>query len=438
MSPSPTTIRLSVKSVPKNCFIILNAFADDTTVALADAPVDWETNYTAYFTREPKKYYKTVGDNNYAEIGTVRPADWDTKFYNYYEEYQRIVPIAEESAPEFTKGSIFARNDGINVPAIYRALEGVYTVNGYEGLHDLGNYSVKYLTSGGYPTYEYNGNSIVTKMIALAEKRGDCVALIDHTDNEYRQSNIDLVGSIYHTVKNDVSLTQSNGEFAAMFTPWATYNRTTSDRETQADGSSIVVGASSLRGSGSYAYLIALADSIKTNAPWLAIAGAARGVVLNLAEDGLTTIIPNGAADAMQPRSGLSVNAITEIKPYGNVIWGNRTLKNNGENLTATSFLNIRNLVSDVKKIAYRAARKLTYEQNNDVLWINFKAELTPTLDRMLSGYGISGYKFVRDFEHEKAREKATLCAKIVLYPVYPVEDFYITIVLEDDEITVE
>ena len=56
----------------------------------------------------------------------------------------------------------------------------------------------------------------------------------------------------------------------------------------------------------------------------------------------------------------------------------------------------------------------------------------------MLSGYGISGYKIVRDTEHEKASEKATVCAKIILYPVYPVEDFYITIVLKDDEISVE
>ena len=56
----------------------------------------------------------------------------------------------------------------------------------------------------------------------------------------------------------------------------------------------------------------------------------------------------------------------------------------------------------------------------------------------MQSGYGISGYKIVRDTEHEKATEKATLCFKILLYPVYAVEDFYVTVVLTDDEVSVQ
>lgn len=441
------------------CVLYERVNGDTVYEELKAEPADWTKNYQSYYTDvESKeridavsapefvagKYFKevqTVVDSeitvDYEALDT-KPADWDTRFFNYFEDVARKANVSGAQAPEFDSAKFYTVNDGINLVSIYKALEGVYSVDGYDGLQDLGNYSVKYLTSGGYPTYEYNGNSIVTKMIALAEKRGDCVAFIDHTDNQYRQNNIDLPGSVYYAVKNDTSLS-GNTEFATMFTPHATYNRTTVDHETTSDNKSTEIpGNTSLRGSGTFAYLVALADSIKTNAPWLAVAGATRGVVLNLAQDGITTVIPNGAADAMQPRVGVSVNAITDIKPYGNVIWGNRTLKTNGENLTATSFLNIRNLVSDVKKICYRTARKLTYEQNNDILWINFKAEIAPTLDKMLSGYGISGYKFVRDIEHEKANEKATLCAKIVLYPVYPVEDFYITIVLEDDEISVE
>ena len=214
-----------------------------------------------------------------------------------------------------------------------------------------------------------------------------------------------------------------------MFTPWATYSRITTDSNND---------QATFRAPGSYAYLLALADSIKTNANWLAIAGATRGGVKNLFE--MNTVIPNGVADAMQPRDAISVNAITNIKPYGYTIWGNRTLKNNAEqgNLVATSFLNIRNLVSDVKKTCYRVARKLTFEQDTDVLWINFKSEIAKLLDRMKSGYGISGYKIIRDASHERAKDKATLCAKVILYPTYAVEDFYITIVLKDDEVSVD
>ena len=52
------------------------------------------------------------------------------------------------------------------------------------------------------------------------------------------------------------------------------------------------------------------------------------------------------------------------MSPFGLRIWGNRTLfDNSGKgNLTASSFLNIRNLCSDIKKTVWTAARTLTFE----------------------------------------------------------------------------
>ena len=372
------------------------------------------------------------------------PDNWAT---TYWKDYYTLIEVTENVpgvisgtqvvAPDLASfkanKTIYTAHRGIDLVNIYTALEGVYDAGAQEGLADKGNFSIKYLTSGGYPVYEYNDNSVVAKMKTLAETRGDCVAIIDHTDNLYRESNVALAGSLYKTVSEDVSL-QEGGEYATMFTPWATYVRTTTDK----DSEGVALKSKAFRMPASFAYLTSLADSIQTNASWLAVAGATRGIVGNLASGGMTTDIPNGAADTMQPRQGIAINAITNIKPYGYTIWGNRTLKKNAENLTATSFLNIRNLVSDVKKTCYRAARALTFEQNTEVLWVNFKSKIAPTLDRMLSGYGISGYKIVRDTEHEKAAEKATICAKVILYPVYAVEDFYITIVLKDDEISVE
>lgn len=376
------------------------------------------------------------------------PSDWSTSYWKeYYECVDEIIevptyksstePVVESAPPyQFVEAKVMSMYEsvqGIDIESVYTALEGIYDSDSEDGLADKGNYSIKYLTSGGYPVYEYNSNSIVNRMISLAEKRGDCVAIVDHTDNQFREANVALTGSLYKTVNDDITF-QTGGEYATMFTPWATYLRTTTDK----DSEGLAVKSSSFRMPASFAYLMSLADSIQTNAAWLAVAGASRGVVGNLAPGGMTTDIPNGAADKMQPRQGIAVNAITNIKPYGYTIWGNRTLKKNAENLTATSFLNIRNLVSDVKKTCYRAARGLTFEQNTEVLWVNFKSKIAPTLDRMLSGYGISGYKIIRDTQHEKAAEKATICAKVILYPVYAVEDFYITIVLKDDEITVE
>ena len=400
--------------------------------------------------------------DNPGKIFTVKPDDWEENYSKYYYTsttgfsgigYHRFMAHtgSEELFPEikylvdppgdgedYYATNAFIKVSGqdlINVKYMYDALEKVYDVSNKFGIVDRGNYSVKYLTSGGYPTFEYSSsnlstNTLVKKMLAMAEKRGDCVALIDHTDYINRELNPNKYGSLYNCLSN-ASVSFGNGDFGAMFTPWATYNRITTD-----DLQSGEKGTSAFRAPASFAYLTSLADSIKTNANWLAIAGVTRGKVLNVGK--MTTIIPNTVADVMQPRQGMSVNAITNIKPYGYTIWGNRTLKQNAENLVATSFLNVRNLVSDVKKVCYRVARSLTFEQDTDVLWINFKSGIQPTLDKMLTGYGISGYKIVRDNAHPGAAEKATICARVILYPTYAVEDFYITVVLKDDEVTVE
>lgn len=439
-------------------------------VALKSKPEDFETNYTNYYFYSSKSTYQPASlaylypnsvpewrEESYTHLGDdeefegdnyVIQKDLDDRNVTWEEYYKQCYTLSPVRAGEYNQflnpfrepedGVYYTyttNDDLVSISTMYNALEEVFDSSNEFGIVDRGNYSVKYLTSGGYPVFEYSSdpdstNTIVTKMLKMAEKRGDCVALIDHTDYINRELNPNKAGSLYKAVA-DAETVWGNGDFGAMFTPWAIYNRISSDTlESKAKGTS------AFRAPASFAYLTSLADSIKTNANWLAIAGVTRGKVLNVGN--MTNKIPNTVADAMQPRTGMSINAITNIKPYGQTIWGNRTLKNNAENLVATSFLNIRNLVSDVKKSCYKAARSITFEQDTEVLWVNFKSLISPLLDRMVSGYGISGYKIVRDVTHPKAKEKATVCARIILYPTYAVEDFYITVVLKDAEVTVE
>lgn len=405
----------------------------DTFVVITEQPADWgnvSSKKGFYYLSNEMKPEDYTGSE--AVSGTKYiPHAWIVGYKQGVMtslEYTNVVGVdignGQQVAPTWDPSQIYRIvSNGIDIKTMYDALQSIYAITD-SGLSDKGNYSIKYLTSGGYPTYEYSSNSLVTQMIALAKERGDCVAFIDHTDNPYRNQNIDQPGSLYYAVRNDLTF-QTDGEFATMFTPWAIYNRTTTDSGTT---------DSTIRMAGSFAYFLSLADSITVNPNWLAIAGVARGLVQNLASGGMTTNIPNGAADAMEPRDGIAINPITNIKPYGYTIWGNRTLKKNAVNLTATSFLNIRNLVSDIKKEVYRTARKLTFEQNNDVLWVNFKAEVSPLLERMLHGYGISSYKLQLDTQHPRFNERATLCVKIIISPIEPVEDFYVTIIMQDDE----
>lgn len=434
---------------------IVTPDADDATKfeVVSEEPSNWGISTVSFYTlSEPIEPIVAVVDGespNVAPVekGTVIPSgtefiphSWIVGYSQGIQtvtEFSQVQPInpgtSSEMAPTWDPNQIYRLvSDGINIETVYDALSSIYAITD-SGLSDKGNYSIKYLTSGGYPTYEYSQNALVTQMMNLCVERGDCVAFIDHTDNPYRNQNIDQPGSLYYAVKNDLTF-QTSGEFATMFTPWATYNRTTTDLDDQmrtADGYDPTI-----RMPGSFAYFLSLGDSLTINPNWLAIAGVARGLVQNLASGGMTTNIPNGTADKMSPRDALSINPITNIKPYGYTIWGNRTLKNNATegNLTATSFLNVRNLVSDIKKEVYRTARKLTFEQNSDVLWVNFKAEVSPLLDRMLHGYGISSYKLQLDTTHPRFNEKATLCVKIIISPIEPVEDFYVSIIMQDDE----
>ena len=64
------------------------------------------------------------------------------------------------------------------------------------------------------------------------------------------------------------------------------------------------------------------------------------------------------------------------------------------------------------------------FEQNTDILWINFLALVTPLLDQMVSGYGITNYKIIK----LPPSDRTKINVKIRIYPIYAVESFDITL----------
>ena len=286
-----------------------------------------------------------------------------------------------------------------------------------------------------------DNTSIVAKMLFVAATRGDCVALIDHTNNPKRSLIAGNQTSVYYAVSDAESPYKiaSNGSFGAMFTPWYVPAYITSSKPStnaMINGTS----ASNIKWNPdamppSFAYLMSLADSVKNNPSWYSVAGVTRGVVPNLVQLNIATRLTNAIADSYQKDDEISINPITNIRPYGYTIWGNRTLKNNQSfgGLTATSFLNIRNMVSDIKKQAYVAAMSCLFEQNTDILWLNFKSIVEPVLEQMTSGYGINGYKVIR----EPSDNPTKIIATIRVYPVYAVESFEITVELSNDTVSV-
>ena len=286
-----------------------------------------------------------------------------------------------------------------------------------EGLADKSKYDVRFLTSGAFEhSMDGSEEGLVddgtnNDMMQCAQLRGDAVALCDHPQSLTTSAQI----------KAYVGTVGEQGTFGAMFTPWANFAE----------------GGQTITLPGSYSFLISYAVSTRSNPTWFAVAGATRGVVPGL----ISTTASFGSYDinVLQGRStdetnldtneGVAINPICFIRPFGTLIWGNRTLKNNVETTTALSFLNVRNLVSELKKVLYRTARGLTFEPNSDVLWVNFSSLIYPVLDRMLTGNGISGYKLIKQATPAKARLKAS----IRIVPIEAVEDFELSVVLEDE-----
>jgi hypothetical protein len=289
------------------------------------------------------------------------------------------------------------------------------------GLADKSKYDIRFLTAGAFEHSNTNSEDEIFDdgtnllMMQCAKLRGDAVALCDHPSTLTTSADI----------KAYAGTVGEEGTFGAMFSPWAKF----------------LEGGEEITLPGSYSFLAAYAVSSLNNPSWFAVAGAARGVVPGL----VGTVATFGSYDIniLQGRStdendldtneGVAINPICFVRPFGTLIWGNRTMKDNEGGTTALSFLNVRNLVSELKKVLYRTARGLTFEQNSDVLWIKFTSLLYPVLDRMLSGNGIASYRIIKQATPAKARLKAS----IRIFPIEAVEDFELSVVLEDESTTV-
>lgn len=296
-----------------------------------------------------------------------------------------------------------------------------------EEFKDKNTYNIKFITSGAYENFEYiepavpvslddESLAIHEVLTNLAVARGDAIALLemkkDFIDNK------DLIDTVSSFYVND------NYKYAACFYPWCSFS--TSARK----GVAVQMPAC-------FAYLMAYANSVKTNANWLAASGVTRGAIPSM----IKPLYEVGESlmhflQGDDNQANIRINPIMNTGAYGYRIWGNRVVSPTSAILESqyTDFLNIRILMCDIKKQVYHAAMRTTFEPNDDIVWINFKALANTLLDKMKSGRGISWYKWIK----EKADNKATIKATLTIRPIEAVESFDINVVLSNEEIELQ
>ena len=300
-------------------------------------------------------------------------------------------------------------------------------------LKDKSLFDIRFLTSGIDVVNNAN-------LIGVANERQDCIALINLDET--------AAGFDYKVATIRKEFEKNSSVYAAGFTPWFYSEHPTLikgvENLTEVASKPSTEEAEKVAIPAAYGYLFAYGRMLANNAAeWQAVAGPERGIIPELSDVCYTYSYEDveilqarakdklAALDDAADNVGVAINPIAWVRPNGYILYGNRTLKENDakKKTTAQSFLNIRNGVNAIKKVMYDAGRTFVFEQNTEVLWINFRNYITPLLDRMQSSDGLLGYTFVKVATDAKARLKA----KLTVIPVEAVEDFDLDVYLVDD-----
>lgn len=412
---------------------------------------------------EPKLYRSVdafiddFGDKPYQFVSAQ--TDGDQVTYLAAGEYERSYIYALEllnmgvSVYFYNVVKINPEDDGLSVNNFYSRLTASSN-NAFQPVIDKWLYNIKFITSGGYAsilnTADANSYGILQTMLMAAAVRADAVALIDVPDNEdvlttYTNINAKIDEKDYII---DGETGNNNGTCNLNFSA----NSKRKEESTLKYGSIIAPSGvfelrephllaeeinetNQIKMVGSFGYLLALANSVNVqkNPDYFAIAGVTRGYVPHLKS---LVNEPTGAdieAVETKDEGKISINPIVKVQPnFGYCLWGNRTLYPNPiADLAASSFLNIRLMSSDVKKIIYAACKKYTFETNSTELWLNFKSEVEPILEKMVANGALEDYELLK----QKSTEKATLSVYVKLVTQYAIEDFDITIALTDSTV---
>lgn len=332
---------------------------------------------------------------------------------------------------------------GLGYTVIYLVITDCSELN-YEAfwgrLKDRSVYNFRYVTTGGYcskDAYEWvcklaTHNKSESIDTTTSTGRGDCTALIDIDESNFKTSG--MTDAVIEDIINEANSYEHADKYTAICCPQVIYDKNDLGKQEVYDNTTLPT---------TFHYLACAAyarNELSCN-EWYAPAGYERGIS-KYRVVGTTLNLGEIAVNALQPRKQITAGSgSTTVKKSVNIVkkvrnnyyfWGNRTAHEleTGETagLRASHFLNIRQLCSTLKKDIYDACARFTFDPNSDILWGKFCNAIKPTLERMKADQGIADYKITKI----KSTKKAILAAKVRIVPIEAVEDFDISVYLED------
>ena len=271
--------------------------------------------------------------------------------------------------------------------------QGIVAANYTTALSLLANkdeYQFNIVSAPGLVYKNSNFTSTVNAFIALAENRGDCIAVVD------------LVGLNEPAVTNVTAQAATlNSSYAATYWPWLQIKSATGRNEWVPAGTVIP---------GVYAFTDSAA------APWFAPAGLVRGGIGGViqAERKLT----KGDRDVLY---AAKVNPIATFPGSGIAVFGQKTLQTKA---SALDRVNVRRLLIELKKFIGDQARNLVFEQNTISTRNKFLATVNPYLESVVQRQGLYSYRVVMDDTNNTADvvDRNQLVGQIFIQPAKTIE----------------
>jgi hypothetical protein len=227
-------------------------------------------------------------------------------------------------------------------------------------LENKDEYAFNIITVPGL-TQQNNGTTI-SKVVSLAETRGDAIAVVDPV-------------GYGDTLANAVSEAgEINSSYAAAYWPWVQVGSATG-KNTFVPPSVVIPG------------VYAFTDG--ASAPWFAPAGLVRGGIPNViqAERKLTKADRDTLYDG-------NVNPIATFPGQGIAAFGQKTLQKKS---SALDRINVRRLLIELKKFFGDQARNLVFEQNTIATRNRFLSIVNPYLESVVQQQGLYSFRVVMD-----------------------------------------
>ena len=205
--------------------------------------------------------------------------------------------------------------------------------------------------------------SAVNLLITTAEKRQDCLAVVD-----LRAYN-SLIGGVTEQASG------FDSSYAATYWPWLQLLDADTGKTVWAPPSTLIPGV--------FAYTDASSD------PWFAPAGLTRGGLGQVikAERKLTS----GNRDTLYEAN---VNPIATFPQSGVVVFGQKTLQ---KKASALDRVNVRRLLIALKSYISQVSNTLVFDQNTIATRNNFLTQVNPYLESVQQRQGLYAFKVVMD-----------------------------------------